>query len=415
MVAEKDNKEKKQPCILQILPELKSGGVERGTIEIARALVRNNYRAIVASSGGPMAAYLNNIKAIHIELPLASKNPITMFRNIKRIKKIIKEYDIDIVHARSRAPAWSAYFACKDIPCHFMTTFHGTHKFANNLKKKYNSIMAKGEKIIAVSNFIKKHITDNYLLDERNITVIQRGVDTEQFDMDKVTEQRMIEVAKKIGIEHDRFVILLPGRITRWKGHEFLLDALYKIRKNNKSSKFLCLFVGDHEKHPNYCNDLRNKIKEYNMERYVRIAGNVSDMPTLYSMVDLVVSASLEPEAFGRVAIEAQAMGRMLIATNHGGSCETVIDGETGWLVEPGNVDQLANAINKALNIQGRTRKSMASNAKKHVYENFSLEKMSKKTIDVYDSLLAEEKPSKEPEKKSKSKKIAQNEKENAK
>jgi len=376
--------DKKKPVILQVLPELNAGGVERGTIELAKALQISDFTPLVASAGGNMVKQLTSAHVEHITLPLASKNPFTIWKNGKRLAKVIKEKNVDIIHARSRAPAWSCYFAAKKTGCKFITTFHGVYSRGSELKNDYNSIMTKGAHVIAISEFIEKHIKKYYGVKANNITVIHRGADLAQFDRKLVPERRILQMDKALRIEHDKPIILLPGRITRWKGHEFLIDALSKIDKYS----FRCLIVGDLNKHPKYVQQLDKKIENAGLSSIVRIVHNVTDMPALYSLVDIVVSASLRPEAFGRISIEAQAMERMTVATNHGGSCETIIDGKTGWLVEPGDADGLAKILEKLLKISPRRRKTITSAAKEHVKNNFSLESMTKATIELYKKLL---------------------------
>ncbi|MCE3232892.1 MAG: cotSA [Rickettsiaceae bacterium] len=387
--------QKNKPVILQVLPELKSGGVERGTIEVVKALEESGFEALVASSGGHMVSQVVAAGGEHFVLPLASKNPFTMYKNIKRLVKLIEENDVDILHARSRAPAWSSYFACKKTGCHFVTTFHGTYSIGSKLKHRYNSVMVKGEKVIAISEFIKSHIKENYEVRDNDVVVIHRGADLDQFDHDKVPKSRIIHKAETLKIDYDKPIILLPGRITSWKGHEFLLDALAKLPKTS----YMCLFAGDQEKHKKYLKSLNKKIDDLELSSSVRIIDNVLDMPALYGLVDIVVSASMRPEAFGRVAVEAQAMERLIVATNHGGACETIIDGKTGYLVEPGNVDQLTDILDKLLKISDAKRKTITSAAKKHIKSNFSLATMTKKTIDVYNSILGREPLQKEPKK----------------
>ena len=382
MVKKEDHK--KEVVILQILPALKSGGVERGVVEITKALVRGGFKSLVASNGGVMVANINNAGGQHIQLPLASKNPITIFKNIKKIEELIKGENVDIVHARSRAPAWSAYFACKNTKIPFITTFHGLYSFKTPWKKFYNSVMVKGKIVIAASKFIQDHIIENYKIDKRNIRLISRGVDLTHFDRKKVSERRILQMAEKLAIEHDRPIIMLPGRITAWKGHEFFLEALSLLPKGS----FLALLVGDNNGHDNYIKRIHNKIKSYKLNGSVRIVSHTQDMPAMYSIADIVVSASLRPEAFGRVAIEAQAMERLLVATNHGGSCETVIDEKTGWLVEAGDVESLARILEKLINIDDKDRKKIVVNAKKNIHDNFSLTSMTDKTIKVYKEIL---------------------------
>jgi glycosyltransferase involved in cell wall biosynthesis len=374
----------KPPVILQILPELKLGGVERGTIEIAKAGKKLGYEMLVASEGGHLVNQLDSATIKHIKLPLASKSPFVIFENIRSIRKAIKDNDVDIVHARSRAPAWSAYFAAKKEKCHFITTFHGTYSLVGPFKRLYNSIMTKGEVVIAISEFIKDHIVENYNLDVGKIRVVPRGVDLEQFTRDKIQKIRIINMAELFKIELDVPIILLPGRFTRWKGQGFLLDALELI----KNEKFVCIFAGYDKKQESYYRDLESKVKEYGLFQKVRIIGVVKDMPALYSLSDIVVSASTLPEAFGRIAIEGQAMERMVVATNHGGSCETVRNGENGWLVDSDDVEGLANILKELLNIDAKRRESVTKNARKNVERNFSMDNMVKRTFAVYNEVL---------------------------
>lgn len=363
---------------------MQSGGVERGTVELSKAIVKHGFESIVASAGGHMVKTIENAGGAHIELPLASKNPFVIKKNTAELKKIIQKHNVDVVHARSRAPAWSAYKACQETGCPFVTTVHGTYSIGNMFKKRYNSVMMKGEKVIAVSEFIKKYITDNYDIDEKIIEVIHRGADLNHFDRSLIGENRILHKAEELNIEHDRPIIMLPGRVTQWKGHDFLLDALKDIDK----SKYRCFFVGNADKHPEYLKRIKAKIEDYELGGNIRIIKNVTDMPALYHFADIVISASVRPEAFGRVAIEAQAMEKMLIATNHGGACETVIDGKTGWLVEPDNVEQFAETIEKLLNISNKKRIEVTNRAKKHIKKNFSLDGMTSKTIAIYEGII---------------------------
>ncbi len=376
---------KKKITILQVLPSLISGGVERGTVDIAKAIAKEGYVSLVASSGGVMAQQLPLFGVKHIKMPLNSKNPITIFLNIRRLVKLIKENNIDIIHARSRAPAWSAYFACKKTGCKFITTWHGTYSGTTKLKKTYNSIMGRGEKVIAVSNFIKNHILSNYKIAEDKIEVIHRGVEVDKFCVSKVNHERLAQVAAKLCMEHDRPVILLPARFTEWKGHLFLLEALSKI----KDLSFMCFFVGKASDHGGYSLKVKEKIKQLDLEKRVFITDNVTDMPALYCLADIVVSASLREEAFGRVAVEACAMEKLTIATNIGGSQETIIDGVTGVLVEPNNIDQMAQTLRKMLNMDSKEAKKITQKARENVVRNFSLSTMQQLTLDVYSNVLS--------------------------
>lgn len=375
---------KKKPVILQIVPELISGGVERGTIDIAKAISDAGYVSLVASSGGLMVPQLQAVGARHITLPLASKNPFQIYFNAKRIERLIQRYQVDIVHARSRAPAWSAYLASKRCGCHFMTTWHGTHSFKSDLKKRYNSIMGRGEKVIAVSEFIKSHILRHYAVEESRITVVHRGVDLDVFNPDKISQERITRLANRYDITHDQPVILLPARMTEWKGHLFLLEALAHV----KDLPFVCVFAGKSDVHQTYIEAINKRIEALGLHGRVRIVNQISDMPALYALSTIVVSASMRPEAFGRVATEGQSMKKLVIATNHGGSKETVIDGKTGWLIEPGNVEQLGASLQHALQLDASAHHQMGEAARKHIELHFSLEGMCKQTIKLYDSLL---------------------------
>lgn len=386
-----EHMKKKQPrkpknplVVLQVLPSLVSGGVERGTIEIAKAAKAHGITPIVVSSGGHMVHQLQYAHITHITLPVSSKNPFIIWRNISRLEKIIKEHHVDIIHARSRAPAWSAYFAAKKTGIRFFTTFHGTYSIHNPLKGYYNSIMAKGEKVIAISEFIRSHIMEEYKLDEKCIEVIPRGVDLNHFSPEKVNSHRLLQILEKLKLPEDKKIILLPGRFARWKGHATLLEALVHLPKED----YFCVLAGDYNKNPSYRKELEQLIHKLHLSESVRIIGNQNDMPALYSAVNIVVSAShSQPEAFGRTIVEAQAMGKMVIATRHGGACETVIDNKTGWLVEPGNAGEMAEALLKALKLPEKQRKIMAAHAQKHIAGHFSLTKMTERTLSLYDQV----------------------------
>lgn len=377
----------KQPVILQVLPELRAGGVERGTIEMAQAIQQAGWQALVASAGGQMVHQLNQIGAKHIELPLQTKNPFKMRANAAELARIIREHRVDIVHARSRAPAWSAYWAAKKTGAHFITTFHGTYGMENRWKMRYNSIMTRGERVIAISEFIAAHIREHYEVDERNLRIIHRGVDVEKFSQDNVTGVRVAELAKSWRMPEEAMdvpVILLPGRITRWKGHAVLLKALAKI----KDLPFFCVLLGDDTGHPAFRRELEEMIVKYGLAGKARIAPNTSRMAEAYMLASVVVAPSTEPEAFGRIPVEAQAMGKPIIATGHGGFRETIVDGETGWLIPPGDVDALAEKLRHALTLTSEEREEWGWRARQHACDYFSSDLMKHKTINVYSELL---------------------------
>ncbi len=379
------DKEYHSRTILQVVPALVTGGVERGTLEIAKKIVDSGINSIVISAGGPLVAKLEQGGSKHITLNVASKNPFVIWRNAGKIANIIKNYNVDIVHARSRAPAWSCYLAAKSTGVKLITTFHGIYNFKNGIKKFYNSVMTKGERIIAVSNFVRDHIINNYAVNKEKVVVIHRGVNFKEFSKDKLSQEVLEKTREKYRAPKDMKVLLLPSRMTRWKGHLTLIDALAKI----KEMDFYCIIAGDLSKHPNFVAEIQNKIQEYRIQNRVQLFGNDPKIINLYGIADVIISASVEPEAFGRTIIEAQSMEKLVIATNIGGACETIQDGTTGFHVKPGDSDDLANKISHCLNIIGtKEEEKITRMARKTVSENFSLDLMTSKTMDVYDEVL---------------------------
>ena len=376
--------------VLQILPGLESGGVERGTVELVRALVKAKHSAFVCSSGGNLVKNVTNAAGIHFTLPVHSKNPITMIRNIFRIRDLIESNGINIVHARSRAPAWSAYFACRLANCKFVTTFHGTYGTEGALKRFYNSIMLKGDKVIAISNFILKHVETYYRYIKDNAEVIHRGVDLEYFNTENVNKKRIDDLKDWLALPDeslfDRTVIVLPARFVRWKGHLFLLKALKYLKKKS----FTCLLVGAvSPEHYEYKEEVEAKIKEYELDDCVFLRNNASDMPAFYKIADIVISSSSpKPEAFGRTVVEGQAMGKTVIATAHGGPLETIDNGKTGFLISPTDPSALTDAITEVMKKDKKAKDKIIKAAQKSVKTNFSVESMCKKIIALYKELL---------------------------
>ena len=371
--------------VLQVLPHLNSGGLVSGAVEISNALQELGHSSYVASEGGRREREITREGGKVLLLPLSSKNPITIFRNIYRLTKIIKHNKIDIIHARSRAPAWSAYFAAKKMNIPFVTTFHGTYSIKGNLKKKYNSVMTKGNKVIAISNFIKEHILQNYKISSKKIVTIHRGINIETFDHLKVSDERLISFCKKFNIPEDHFVILLPGRITRWKGHKTLIKAIAMLGRDDLT----CLLVGDTQGRKKYVNELNLYIDKLGLSNIFRIIENQIDMAAIYKLADVVVSASTDPEAFGRVVAEAQAMGRPTVAVNHGGAPEIILKDITGWLFKPGDSIDLSDKILKALKLDDLERKEIAIKARQRTTLNFNNETMCLKTLNIYSDLLS--------------------------
>lgn len=375
------NKSYHKKTILQVVPALISGGVERGTIEIAKALIKSGDNSIIISAGGPLVQQLDKIGSTHITMNVASKNPFIMWLNARRIADIIRKYNVDIVHARSRAPAWSCYLAAKETGIRLITTFHGVYNFKTRLKKFYNSVMTKGTPIIAVSKFIKDHIINNYKIDENKIRVIYRGVDHNEFSQKKLSPEMLKEFEEKYRVPNDRPVILLPSRMTRWKGHLPLIEALNKI----KDLEFYCIMAGDLAKHPEFVTRMKDKICQYKLQSRIQLFGNEPNIIGLYGISDIVLSTSIEPEAFGRTIIEAQSMEKLVIATNIGGACETVKDNITGFHVNPNDSDALAEKIKHCLSILGSKETSdMTKKARESVSKSFSAKIMLQETMAIY-------------------------------
>lgn len=372
------------PTIMQVLPALNSGGVEQGVIDLNAAIVKAGGRSIVVSAGGRRVREIVKAGGTHITLPVDSKNPLTIARNIMRLRKVIRANNVDIVHACSRAPAWSAGRAVQGTAARYVTSLHSAHKISGALKRLYNSSITKGERVIAVSHFLADYLEKNYQVDSANIRVVHRGVALEKFHPNSVTPDRLIKVARQWRIPDGAPVITLPARLTRAKGHMFLIDALQQLKQKD----FFCLFVGADMGKGNYRKELETYIENGGLAGKVRIVNHCDDMPAAYMLSTVVVSPSLEPEGFGRIAIEAQAMGRPLITTDHGGSRETVLRDETGWLVRPGDVSALAKALGEALSLNAGQRAKLATRAMGHIGAHFTNETMCAGTLDVYAELL---------------------------
>lgn len=375
----------RQRVVLQVLPALVTGGVERGTIEVAQALMDAGHKAVVASQGGPLVRELARMGAVHVDLPLASKNPWVIRANAGRLAALIREQGVQIVHARSRAPAWSAWLAAQRTDAHFLTTFHGTYNLGGmGFKHWYNSIMTRGERIIAISDFIAEHIQRVYHTDPARIRVIHRGVDLARFDPTRISQERIIQLAQKWRLPDGYPVIMLPGRLTRWKGQEVMIRALKELGR----SDVRCLLVGSDQGRTGYREELVALIRKLDLQAVVHIVDECSDMPAAYMLTDVVVSASTDPEAFGRVVVEAQAMGRPVIATDHGGPRESILPGRSGWLCTPDDPKSMADSIARFLALPPEERQHVAEVGQAFVRENFSKETMCAKTLAVYDEIL---------------------------
>tara|TARA_B100000282_G_scaffold237769_1_gene180325 strand:- start:1372 stop:2538 length:1167 start_codon:yes stop_codon:yes gene_type:complete len=373
-----------QPVIMQIIPELGPGGAEQGCIDIAAELVSAGAQAIVVSNGGSRVHELARAGAVHISLPVHTKNPVMMWKNVGQIRKIIQRYGVNIVHARSRAPAWSAYYACRKTPAHFMTTCHAPYNISGETKKFYNSSIAQGERVIAISQFVANYLRENYQLSDDIIRIIPRGIPMDRFHPTAVTAQRMIALSQQWRIPDGANIVMLPGRLTRWKGHHVLIDALARLNRPD----IFCVIIGSDQGRKEYRAELENFIQEKGLGGNVRLVDHCQDMPAAYMLSTVTICPSTDPEGFGRVPAEAQAMGRPIIASNHGGAQETIIHGQTGWLVEPSNPAELANAIEEALALTPTQRAMLATRAMAHIAAHFTKDQMADKTLNVYAELM---------------------------
>ncbi len=369
---------------MQVVPELNAGGVERTTIEIAEALANAGNVAHIVSKGGRMEDELRKTGAVLHRLNIGSKNPLSLRTNTQALIKIIKHNDIDIVHARSRAPAWPASAAARATKRAFVTTYHGIYNAKSRLKRRYNAIMAKGDLVIANSEFTKAHIISEHSLAADKIRVIPRGVDIERFNPQKINRADIKKLRGEWQENKGQKIILLPGRLTRWKGQIIAIKAMAELK--NKNIKLVLL--GDAQGREDYVTEIKTLIERLELSDRVFIAPHTNDMPTALMAADLVISASTDPEAFGRVMAEAQAMQRLVIASNHGGSRETVLNGKTGILVDTGKAKPLARAIDELLSLNDNEYKTMAKHARQRIIDEFSSNAMKSATLSVYKELL---------------------------
>jgi len=382
---------KSEGICLQVLPALHGGGVERGTVDLAGHLVTNGWHSIVASSGGPMVTELKRSGTQHVLLPLATKNPITIMRNGWRLARLIKELNVDVIHARSRAPAWSARLAASAQKIPLITTFHGTYSFGIlGIKKPYNRVMASGDRVIGISHFIRQHILDHYPVEENKVELIYRGINLEIFQPNNVSPVRMIQLAKEWRLPDGVVVILLPGRLTSWKGHNLLLDALaYMLRSEENELAIRCIIVGREQKGSSYRSHLDERVANLGLSGYVQIVDECKDMPAGYMLSDVVVSASERPEAFGRITAEAQAMGRPVVAPAHGAASEILRAGQTGWLFTPSDPISLARALRRALSLKQEERRQIATDSIGFVAKHFNKHDMCNRTVKLYRTVLS--------------------------
>ncbi len=372
-------------AVLQVLPSLITGGVERGTIEMTQAVARAGGRALVTSAGGRLVPAIERAGGRHITLPLTSKNPLMMWRNAERLATLIRAERIDIVHARSRAPAWSAWLACQRTGAHFVTTYHGTYGENLPFKRHYNSVMAKGEVVIAASRFIAELIAERHGVPPARIRLIPRGVDPARFDPTAVSGERVARLAAAWRLPDGTAVALLPGRLTGWKGQSVLIDAVARLSRQD----VCCVLVGSDQGRRRYAARLIHQAEKLGIAERLRLVGECNDMPAALALADVVVHASTAPEAFGRVVIEAQAMARPVIAADLGGPVETVEPGITGWRVPAGDASALAAMIEQVLAMSPADRAAMGAQARAAVLRGYTVQAMQAATLAVYEELLA--------------------------
>ena len=377
--------------VLQVIPKLGFGGAETGCYDLAHYLYEQDCKSYIATSGGELLKYVDKKKVKIIKLPVHSKNPILILLNSIILTLIILFLNINIVHARSRAPAWSCLIATKLTFRKLVTTFHGTYNFSSNFKKFYNSVMVRSDLLIAGSNFIFSHINENYLKylnSKKKFLVIFRGINTEYFDQENLKKNSVSKLKTLWQIEDNSKVILLPGRLTSWKGQELFIEAINKFKKLNSDVDFTAVILGNDQGRTVYKKKLERLVEQYNLTNDFRFIGKCEYMPAAYMLADIVISSSIEPEAFGRVSVEAQSMKKPIIASNIGGSNETIIDNKTGILFESGNAESLSKKINEIINLDTLTLELMGKEGRKNVINRFNIEKMCLNTYSEYKKLF---------------------------
>lgn len=373
---------------MQVIPALKSGGVEIESLEIANAILAAGGKPIIASAKGELSNHPRTKGILLKTLPMNTKNPLQMWKNAKLLKKLILEEKVDIVHARSRRPAWSAYKAAKETHTPFITTYHGAYKSRSIFKTMFNSVMAMGDRVIAISPFIERLIKNTYArfpwFDPSKVRLIPRGIDLEIFDPKNVSQKKVEQLRKKWDIPKGSRIILLPGRISKSKGQDTLIKALSLMKTKN----CIAVLVGSAKGHENYRDHLLRLAASQGLEGSVRWEPALADVAPAYQLADLIVCPSHVPEGFGRLIVEAQAMGKPIIATRHGGACDIIEDEKTGWLVAPGDKLALAKAIDHVLSLPPKELEVYSKRARKHAETNFSKDAMYSKTIEVYKEVI---------------------------
>ena len=377
--------------VLQVIPKLGHGGAETGCYDIAHYLPENNCKSFIVTSGGELIKFIDKEKVKLIRLPVSSKNPLLIFFNAIVLVGIILFYNISIVHARSRAPAWSCLLATKLTGRKFVTTFHGTYNFNGKLKKFYNSVMVRSDLIIAGSNFIFSHIKENYsefFKFKKKFLVIFRGINVDYFDSSSRLESEEKKILQKWEINKEKKIILMPGRLTSWKGQELFIEAINLVKIELGYEAFHVVILGSDQGRDLYKKKLIRLIEQYRLTNQIKFIDHCDDMALAYKVSDIIVSASIEPEAFGRVSVEAQSMEKIIIASNIGGSNETIINEKTGFLFESGDANSLSKKIIQAITMDEVSTKLIGKEGRKNIIKKFNVEKMCFSTYSEYKRLL---------------------------
>ena len=383
---------KKKIKVLQVIPRLGYGGAETGCYDLAHFLAEQSWKSYIVTSGGELLKYVDKKKVKVIRLQVKTKNPIVMLFNAIILFFIILFHNIDIVHARSRAPAWSCYLASKLSFRKFVTTFHGTYNFNNNIKKFYNSIMVKSDLVIAGSNFIFSHINENYgeyfLKNKRKLLVIFRGINTNYFNPQKILPHKIEKFAKEHNIDRNKFIILLPGRLTPWKGQKLFIESIKLLSEKENILPFETIVLGSDQGRNIYKKQLLSLVQQHRLGKVIKFIDHCKEMPVAYAIANLVCSCSIEPEAFGRVSVESQSMQLPIIASDIGGSRETIVDGKTGYLFKNKDPNSLTESIVMVMQKDYNSLKSIGFEGRKNVLKRFDVDKMCQSTFTEYKKLI---------------------------
>jgi len=381
----------KNKRILQIIPSMEIGGAERTVLEITAFLKNTNYTSLVLTSGGKLIKDLEKLNIEVVQHPIDKKNPLLIIKNIIKLKKLFIEKNIDLIHVRSRAPAWSAIFAARSLKIPIVTTWHGHVSNSSWFKKKYNSIMHKGNALIANSNYTAENINKIYKIDKDKIDIIPRGVNTENFKASNFSDEEKINIKKEWKVfDQNKIILLLPARLTRWKGHEVVIKAIGLLKNEEFFKNIVCLFAGNQKGSERYIQNLKETIASLSLDDKIKLIGQVENMPLAYQASNIILSPSIQPEPFGRIPIEAQASGKIIISSNAGAVKETIKSGQdsTGFKVKPNNSEELAHQIKLVIKMKDEDLQEIKKRAILNVKNNFSLETMCKKTLEVYNRLL---------------------------